>query len=179
MTRLPTPGSDDGLWGSLLNDFLLVEHNVNGTLRIRTDNTFMDLTSAQVVNGAKQFLSTITTPALATTGAGVYETAQSIAASGSAQAINLSNGTIINVMLTANCTFTFPTVSNGYGVSFTLELLQDATGSRTASWPSSVKWAGGVAPALSTTPGALDILNFYTINGGSTWRGFLAGSDIR
>lgn len=33
MTRLPTPGSDDGTWGSILNDFLAVEHNVDGSLK--------------------------------------------------------------------------------------------------------------------------------------------------
>jgi hypothetical protein len=33
MTRLPTPGSDDGTWGNVLNDFLDVEHNTDGTLR--------------------------------------------------------------------------------------------------------------------------------------------------
>jgi len=33
MSRLPTPGSDNGVWGDVLNDFLLVEHNVDGTLK--------------------------------------------------------------------------------------------------------------------------------------------------
>jgi hypothetical protein len=33
MPRLPQPGSDKGTWGSVLNDFLLVEHNTNGTLK--------------------------------------------------------------------------------------------------------------------------------------------------
>lgn len=33
MARLPTPGKDDGTWGHLLNDFLAVEHNYDGTLR--------------------------------------------------------------------------------------------------------------------------------------------------
>lgn len=31
--RLPTPGSDDGVWGTVLNDFLDVEHNPDGTLK--------------------------------------------------------------------------------------------------------------------------------------------------
>jgi hypothetical protein len=31
MSRLPTPGSDDGTWGDVLNDFLSVEHNSDGT----------------------------------------------------------------------------------------------------------------------------------------------------
>jgi hypothetical protein len=33
MTRLPQPGSDDGTWGTILNDFLSVEHNADGTLK--------------------------------------------------------------------------------------------------------------------------------------------------
>lgn len=39
MTRLPVPGKDGGLWGDLLNDFLSVEHNGDGTLKLRTDNS--------------------------------------------------------------------------------------------------------------------------------------------
>jgi hypothetical protein len=39
MTRLPTPGGDDGTWGSILNDFLGVEHNSDGSLRLRNDGT--------------------------------------------------------------------------------------------------------------------------------------------
>ncbi len=33
MARLPNPGSDDGSWGNILNDFLVVAHNADGTLR--------------------------------------------------------------------------------------------------------------------------------------------------
>ena len=33
MARLPVPGEDDGLWGGILNTFLLVEHTAEGTLR--------------------------------------------------------------------------------------------------------------------------------------------------
>lgn len=31
MSRLPQPGSDSGVWGSILNDFLSVSHNPDGT----------------------------------------------------------------------------------------------------------------------------------------------------
>lgn len=31
--RLPTPGADDGIWGDLLNDYLAVEHNKDGSLK--------------------------------------------------------------------------------------------------------------------------------------------------
>lgn len=33
MARLPVPGSDDGSWGDILNEFLHVEHNADGTLK--------------------------------------------------------------------------------------------------------------------------------------------------
>ncbi|HSX08170.1 MAG TPA: hypothetical protein VLG11_04730 [Candidatus Saccharimonadales bacterium] len=33
MTRLPQPGGDEGNWGDVLNEFLLIEHNNDGTLR--------------------------------------------------------------------------------------------------------------------------------------------------
>lgn len=40
MARLPVPGSDNGVWGNVLNDFLSVEHNTDGSLKLRTDGTF-------------------------------------------------------------------------------------------------------------------------------------------
>lgn len=40
MARLPVPGSDANQWGTILNDFLDVEHNADGTLKLRTDGTF-------------------------------------------------------------------------------------------------------------------------------------------
>lgn len=33
MARLPQPGGDSGQWGALLNDFLTVEHNTDGSLK--------------------------------------------------------------------------------------------------------------------------------------------------
>lgn len=33
MSRLPIPGSDDGTWGEILNDFLCMAHNADGTLK--------------------------------------------------------------------------------------------------------------------------------------------------
>ncbi|MEJ0073519.1 MAG: glycosyl hydrolase family 28-related protein [Candidatus Saccharibacteria bacterium] len=41
--RLPIPGSDDGTWGNILNDFLDVEHNTDGSLKLRTDGTLSGL----------------------------------------------------------------------------------------------------------------------------------------
>ena len=48
-----------------------------------------------------------------------------------------------------NETFTF-TAPDNPGV-YTLSLKQDSVGSRTATWPGTVKWPGGTAPTLTTT----------------------------
>ncbi len=37
MSRLPTPGADNYIWGELLNEFLTVEHNSDGTLKKAAD----------------------------------------------------------------------------------------------------------------------------------------------
>lgn len=54
MTRLPIPGKDGGLWGDLLNDFLSVEHNSDGSLKLRTQAVLADaqntLTKRLVIN---------------------------------------------------------------------------------------------------------------------------------
>jgi len=42
-----------------------------------------------------------------------------------------------------------------------LVMVQDGTGSRTVTWPGTVKWSGGTAPTLTTTGGGIDIASFY------------------
>jgi hypothetical protein len=36
LARLPLPGSDNGTWGEILNDYLSVSHNADGTLKFGT-----------------------------------------------------------------------------------------------------------------------------------------------
>ena len=93
--------------------------------------------------------------------------------------IDLENGNVFEITLTADCTFTFsnPPVSGKAG-SFTLVLKQDGTGGWAPTWPASVDWAGGSAPTLTSTASAVDILTFLTTDGGTTWYGFLAGLDF-
>jgi hypothetical protein len=55
MARLPTPGSDDGTWGDVLNDFLSAEHNTDGSLKVRTDGTMVDASGDQSLSGTKTF----------------------------------------------------------------------------------------------------------------------------
>jgi hypothetical protein len=43
MARLPKVGSDDGTWGDILNTYLSVEHNPNGTQKPLPQSTIIDL----------------------------------------------------------------------------------------------------------------------------------------
>jgi len=61
--------------------------------------------------------------------------------------------------LTGNCTFTF-TAPPG-PCSLILKLVQDATGSRTVTWPAAVHWPAGTAPTLTATANKVDIITFY------------------
>lgn len=45
MPRLPTPGSDDGTWGDILNDFLSVEHNADGSQKALSQSKITNLTT--------------------------------------------------------------------------------------------------------------------------------------
>ena len=79
-------------------------------------------------------------------------------------------------------TFTMPSGSGlQAGSSVTLILTQDGTGSRTGTF-TAVKFAGGTAPELTTTATTgIDILTFYTFNGGASpvWYGWAAGMDMQ
>lgn len=48
------------------------------------------------------------------------------------------------------------------GRRLVLALAQDATGGRTVTWPWYVRWPGGTAPALSTDPGSVDLIEFIS-----------------
>jgi hypothetical protein len=98
------------------------------------------------------------------------ESVVAIGNSGTTQTLALTNGTVQTVTMTGNCTFTMPT--NVAGKSFILIATQDATGSRTAVF-TSVKWAGGTAPTLTTTATTgVDILTF--VANGTSWFGTYA-----
>ena len=101
--------------------------------------------------------------------------------SSTAVTLDETNGNVQTFTMTGNCTFTMPSGSGlQAGTSITLILTQDGTGSRTGAF-TSVKWAGGTAPTLTTTATTgIDILTFYTFNGGASpvWYGFLAGADM-
>jgi len=98
------------------------------------------------------------------------ETAPAIVNSSTTQTISLASGTVLSYTLTGNCTFTMPTATSG--TSFIVKLIQDGTGSRTATF-TGVKYPGGTVPTITTTATTgTDILSFVCIN--SVWYGTFA-----
>ena len=80
--------------------------------------------------------------------------------SGNSITIDWGNGQKQSITLTgAPCTFTF-TAPAGCG-NFLLKVTQGTGGSKTATWPGTVKWPGGTAPTLSTTAADIDIVSFF------------------
>jgi len=69
MSRLPVPGDDVDVWGEILNDFLSVEHNSDGTLKLAStiaakadDSTVVHNSGSETVAGVKTFTSSPVVP---------------------------------------------------------------------------------------------------------------------
>lgn len=93
------------------------------------------------------------------------------------QNIDLSTGTgVFNYTITGNVTFSF-TNPNSSGSLSSFRLYITVSGARTITWPASVKWPGGVAPA-GVLNGETDSYSFESIDGGTTWYGYHTGDNF-
>ena len=128
-------------------------------------------TDSQTLTNKTLTTPTIATPVLTNPTITAYlETAPAIVNSSTTQTISLASGTVLSYTLTGSCTFTMPTATSG--TSFIVRLIQDATGSRTATF-TSVKWPSGTAPTITTTASTgVDVLSFVCI--ASVWYGTYA-----
>jgi hypothetical protein len=99
-----------------------------------------------------------------------------------------SEGAVKSWRLTGNTTFTLPLDlpmaeggEGGQPTSITMRLGQDGSGGRTVEWPPSttLKWAGGSQPTLTSAAGREDWFTFVTLDGGTTWAGFVVARDVR
>jgi len=90
--------------------------------------------------------------------------------------IDLSLDGFYTKTITALTTFTLSNIpTTGKTVSFVLELTNP--GAFTITWFSGIKWGGGTAPTL--TASGVDILGFYSHDGGTTWRGMVLVKDSK
>ncbi len=109
--------------------------------------------------------------------AGYKETDTALSIASNVLTVNLALGSYFHFTLNANITtMTLQNVpASGKLASFILDVT--ANGSAfTWSWlTSTVKWAGGGAPTVTTTNGKVDRFAFLSRDGGTTWIGMVLG----
>ena len=95
---------------------------------------------------------------------------------GVSSAIDLSLGNVFTKSVNSDTTFSVLNfLSSGTSNSFILELVN--AGAFTITWFSGIKWAEGIAPIL--TASGVDVLGFYSYDGGVTWKGLVLGNDMK
>jgi len=100
----------------------------------------------------------------------------SAALSGTTPSVDVGARDTYTLTTSGNTTFTF-TGAPSSGQVGTFSLIITAGGTHTLTWPASVDWAGGTAPDAPAS-GEKDIYTFMTVDGGTTWYGFLAGDAM-
>ena len=107
-------------------------------------------------------------------GSGIDNTSEAL--SGLTPSVDVGARDTYTLSTTGNTTFTF-TGAPSSGQVGTFSLIVTAGGTHTLTWPASVDWAGGTAPDAPAS-GEKDIYTFMTVDGGTTWYGFLAGDAM-
>jgi len=148
----------------------ITDETGSGALVFGTAPTLTGVTLAGAVTGADNTVTAVNlkdygeiTNAIGTIGGGTQD-------------IDLNDGNSVSATVDiSETTFTFsdPTASDEL-CGFTLTLTNG--GSQTVNWPASVDWAAATAPTL--TAAGVDVLVFYTIDGGTIWYGFLSGAAM-
>lgn len=90
--------------------------------------------------------------------------------------LDVSNSNIHSITMPAG-NITIAVSNETVGQIFLVEITQDGTGSRTVTWFTTIKWAGGTAPTLTTTGSKRDTFAFR-VTGVDTYDGFVVGQNI-
>ena len=94
---------------------------------------------------------------------------------GSTITFDLNSSNTHSVTLGGNRTLALSNAS--VGQKFIIRLTQDGTGSRTVTFFSTIKWAGGVAPTLTTTANKTDVFGFICTSA-NNYDGFVVGYNL-
>jgi hypothetical protein len=136
-----------------------------GAVVLGTGPTITGMTLAGAVTGADQTVSAINLKDYG-------EITNALGNVTGATTVDLNDGNSVTATVTGAVTWTFsnPTASDEM-CGFTLKLVNG--GSAAQTWPASVDWPSATAPTL--TASGTDVLVFFTVDGGTTWYGFVAG----
>jgi hypothetical protein len=137
-----------GEWNGLLTSYV-VGHNDDGSLA-----SSLTLTTP-TITGAKQTLVADSDGATIT--------------------FDLNAGSVHTVTLGGARTLALS--NSAAGKVFVIRLTQDGSGSRTVTWFTTIKWAGGSAPTLTTTTAKTDVFGFICTSVGN-YDGFVIGQNL-
>tara|TARA_B100000287_G_scaffold424411_1_gene469000 strand:+ start:2625 stop:3881 length:1257 start_codon:yes stop_codon:yes gene_type:complete len=94
--------------------------------------------------------------------------------------IDATSASVFTIDFDKNITtynITLPSASRAVSLTF---LFTNTDGNQyTVSWPANTKWAGGTDPTMTSTQNYVDIITLSTVDGGSSWYGFVGGSEFQ
>jgi hypothetical protein len=123
----------------------------------------IQISGSNIVNNDRSFINYGSTHNVLGTGSGT-------------RTINLQLGNYVSATVSGSTTFVFSNpLPSPIACGFVLELTNG--GSNTVIWPTTVRWANGNAPIL--TSAGVDVLVFITDDGGANWRGVLSIVDSK
>ena len=141
----------------------------NGSV-VANDSVVVHKTGDETIDGVKTF-----SDGLIADGATITALRETKVAMG-ANDIDLATGNVFTKTITTNTTLTVSNVlASDNANSFILELTNG--GAYAITWWSGIKWAGGLVPTL--TASGVDILGFYSHDGGTTYRAVILAKDSK
>lgn len=138
-------------------DGVLIKDSLDGS-GIVTKTTAQTLTGKKTMGAVVQTVTTYTP-----------------AASGTAT-LDVSVGNIHSITMPAG-NITIAISNETAGQCFMIEITQDGTGSRTVTWFTTIKWAGGSAPTLTTTGSKRDVFGFR-VTSADNYLGYVIGQNL-
>ena len=106
------------------------------------------------------------------------EQSRTVTIASSAASLDLRSAAIFNITLNSNVSASFVNPPPApQACSFTVVMSADGT-ARAVTWPTTVRWAAGTPPTITSTAGKADIFSFLTTNGGSIYYGFTSDQNF-
>jgi hypothetical protein len=149
----------------------------NGTMPVGIQITADNFPSAVTLTGSQTVTNKVFTKPIMQGSSQLV----TIDVDGAIVTFDLASSNVHTVVLGGNRTLTVSNVV--VGQPFIIRLTQDVFGSRTVNWWTTIKWPGGLAPSLITTPNSTDVFGFICTAtdgiGGYTFDGYYVAFDVR
>ena len=160
---------------SSTSETLLVANNLSDLANAATARTnlgVVEATNTAVTNATNEFAFNIQNEMQIQS---YSETSNAIGNMNATQTFDLDLGNVFTAITNDDVAITFSNPAAS-GQSSALFIILTNGGDHAITWPASVVWPGGDAPAL--TESGTDLLVFTTVNAGTVWYGALAGLDL-